>query len=223
MSNLKKRFPIYSKIIELYPVKYRKEYGQQILQTTADMLDNTQTRSSRALIWLKVAIDLPINITKQQVQYSGGVYMKDTPSYIKTSSIISGILLLPFVAALVSNGMDKVVNNHTLYGSWLWKSPFIGLWVLYLPLIAFILAIGSYLVYLTRYKKTSWIKRVLDIRHSWPIVLPAIFAFGILFIVAFHDSGQCLVQTPAHFVSHISQTWRCTTNNQSLPVFRKHL
>ncbi len=221
MSNLNKRFPIYSKVIKLYPVKYRKVYGEQILQTTADMLDSTPNGISKYLVWLKVIVDLPINIAKQQLLYSGGIYMKDTPSYIKTSSVVSGLLLLPFIAALLANGLDKVINNHTLYGSWLWKSPFIGLWVLYLPLLAFVLAVGSYLLYLTRYKKTPLLKRVLDVRHSWSIIIPAIFAFAILFLLAFHDSTQCWVKSPLHSVTHIGQAWKCTTNNQSLPVFRK--
>jgi hypothetical protein len=218
MDSLKKRFPIYSKIIGLYPAQYRQEYGQQMLQTTADMLDNTPKRGSRTLIWLRLALDLPANITKQQLQYSGGIYMKDTPSYIKVSSIVSSLLLLPFFAALAANGLDKVINNHTLLNSWLWKMPVLGLWVIELPLIAFVLAIGSYLFYLTKYKKTPWLKRILDVRRSWPIILPAVVAFGILFLLAFHDSAQCWVQTPTHFVTHVSQTWQCTAKNQSLPI-----
>jgi hypothetical protein len=221
MDSLNKRFPIYSKVIKLYPDKYRQKYGEQILQTTADMLDNSQKRSSKAFIWLKVAADLPLNITKQQLQYSGGIYMKDTPSYIKTSSIVSGLLLLPFFTALIANGLDKVINSHSLNGSWVWKMPLLGIWVLYLPLTAFVLAVGSYLFYLTKYKQTKWFKRILDIRRLWPVILPAFFAFGILFVIAFHDSGQCFVHTPAYLVGHTSQTWKCATNNQSLPVFRK--
>lgn len=221
MDNLNKRFPIYSKVMKLYPDKYRKEYGQQILQTTADMLDNAPNKASRAAVWTHVAIDLPINITKQQLQYSESIYMKDTPSYIKTSSIVCGLLLLPFFTALIANGLDKVINNHSLNGSWVWKMPLLRIWVLYLPLIAFILAAGSYLLYLTKHKQTKWFKRILDIRRSWPVILPAVFAFGILFMIAFHDSGQCFVHTPAYLVGHTSQTWKCATNNQSLPVFRK--
>jgi hypothetical protein len=37
MGNLKKRFPLYSKVLRLYPYRYQKEYGEQILQTTADI------------------------------------------------------------------------------------------------------------------------------------------------------------------------------------------
>src|SRR5580700_1435846 len=110
MDSLSKRFPVYSKIIKLYPNKYHKQYGQQILQTTADMLDSKPNSISKCLVWLKVVLDLPINITKQQLQYSGGIYMKDTPSYIKISSIVSGLLLVPFILALGANGLDKVTN-----------------------------------------------------------------------------------------------------------------
>ncbi len=187
------------------------------------MLDDAPSQAAKLAGWTHIAIDLPLSVAKQQLQYVGGIYMNETPRYIKRNSIIAGALLLPFVAALIANGLDKVINNHTLYNSWLWHTPVLSIWVLRLPQLAFLLAVGTYLVYLlkSRDNKQSWLKRVLDIRHSWPIVIPAIFAFGVLFIIAFHDVGQC-IQSPSHVVSHASQTWRCAVNNQSFKVFSKH-
>lgn len=226
MGNLNKQFPLYSKLLKLYPNKYQKEYGEQILQTTADMLDNAPNFISKLAIWSHVAIDLPVNIAKQQLQYSGGSIMSQTPTYIKRSSLISVILLIPFFAALIANSIDKVINNHTLYGSWLWKSHVIGIWVLYLPEAAFLIAMVSYIIYLSRStdsKHSKFLKRVLDIRQSWVILIPAFMSFGILFILAFHDVGQCWIQNPVHLVGHVNHAWSCTMNNQSLTAFRKHL
>ncbi len=223
MSELEKRFPIYSKLLKLYPKSYRKQYEQQLLQTTADMLDDAPSNAAKLAGWTHIAIDLPLSVTKQQLQYVGGIYMNETPRYIKRNSIIAGALLLPFIAALIANGLDKVINNHTLYNSWLWRTPILSLWVLRLPEIALLLAVGSYIVYLARgtgSTKSTWLKRALDIKHSWPIIIPAIFAFGIMFLLAFHDVGQC-IQSPSHAVSNINQTWHCAVNNRSLPVFRK--
>lgn len=59
MNGLEKRFPLYSKFINLYPAEYRKHYGVEILQIAADMLDDATNRSA------KLAIDLPVNLTKQ--------------------------------------------------------------------------------------------------------------------------------------------------------------
>jgi hypothetical protein len=165
------------------------------------LLDNAPSIASKLAVWTHVVIDLPINIAKQQLQYSGGSFMSQTPTYIKRSSLISGILLIPFFAALIANSIDKVVNNHTLYGSWLWKSPVIGIWVLYLPEAAFLIALVSYIIYLSRNtdsKHSKFLKRVLDIRRSWPILIPTLLSFGVLFIIAFHDVGQCWIQNPIH-------------------------
>ncbi len=226
MDSLNERFPLYSKVLKLYPKTYQKEYGKQILQTTADMLDNAPSATSRLAIWAHVAFDLPINITKQQLQYSGGSYMNRTPTYIKRNSLISCILLIPFFAALIANSIDKVVNNSTLNNSWLWRFPAVGVWALYLPEAALLLALVSYIVYLsknTKSKHSNLLKRVIDIRRSWPILIPFFLSFGILFILAFHDVGQCWVKNPVHLVGHINQAWQCTVRNQSLTAFRKHL
>ncbi|MGH7141963.1 MAG: hypothetical protein ACREF5_00575 [Candidatus Saccharimonadales bacterium] len=215
MNQLQNRFPIYSKIIGLYPAKYRQEYGQQILQTTADMLDNTDSKGAKIAIWSRLAFDLPVSIAKQQLQLSDDIFMNDMPRYIKTNSLISGLLLLPFVAALSANGLDKLINNQDLYNSWLWDKPIIGLWVVYLPLLALLVAGGTYLFYLFSAAKTTFSKRVIDIRRFWPVLIPALFAVGIVLLVEFHDSGHCLVQNPVHLANHLSQTWQCTLANRA--------
>jgi len=214
--SLDNRFPIYSKVIKLFPPKYYKEYGRQILQTTADMLDNAPSSGAKLVIWTKLAIDLPINITKQQLQYSGGIYMKETPTYVKISGILTGILLLPFFVALIANGLDKVINNHTLYNSWVWRYDFLRVWVLILPIIAVIVALVSLAVYVARSPENrpkQLLGRVFDIKHNWPIVATGLVALGILFILRYHDSAKCLIQIPRHFLSHNNQSQVCKNYN----------
>jgi hypothetical protein len=226
MSGLHERFPVYSKILGLYPKPYHRKYETEMLQTTADMLDDAPGLSAKLAIWGKIAVDLPVNITKQQLQYIGGIMQHETPQYIKRNSLIANTLLLPFFAALIANSLDKVINNHTLINSWLWKGPAIELWVLYLPEAALLLALASYIAYLRKgvgNKKSSVLTRVIDVKHLWPVVVPAAVAFGILCILAFHDSVQCWLQSPTHLAGHISQAWQCTVHNQSLQVFRRLL
>jgi len=194
MRDLQQRFPLYSKLLKLYPETYRSAYEREVLQTTADMLDDTNSRVKRLIIWSHVAFDLPFSLSKQRLQYVGGIIQNETPNYIKRNGLIAGILLLPFFIALIANSLDKVINNHTLYHSWLWNFPTIGFWVLWLPEIALLLTIISIVIYLINgngKKQSSWWKRALDLKHSWPVVIPAFLAFGILFILAFHDSTQC--------------------------------
>jgi hypothetical protein len=225
MSNLSKRFPLYSKLLVLYPKGYRKQYKEQLLQTTADMLDDAATPLNKIAIWTRVAIDLPVNVFQTQLQYVGGIMWNETPHYIKRNSLIGMVMLLPFMASLVANSLDKVINNHTLYNSWLWKLPFSRLWVLWLPESAFLLMLGTYIYFLIKENKTGrsgFIKRIFNIKHSWPIIVPGILAFGVLFILAFHDSVQCWVHSPSYATSHLSQEWSCTTRNQSLKGFRNN-
>lgn len=207
------RFPRYERLLGLYPKAYRERYGRQMLQTLADMLDDAQTRRQRLLVWMKVAADLPASVTKTQLQYSGGVMHDETPAYIKRTGLLTAGLLLPFFLALAANGLDKVINNHTLFNSWLWHMPALGIWVLWLPATALVLNLAGYAAHTFRPERQAaapWRRRALDIRHVWPVVLPGLAAAGILFILAFHDSAHCWVQNPAYFVTRFHQTLQCT-------------
>lgn len=220
MSDLDKRFPVYSKFIKLYPTQYKERYGDEILQTTADMLDDAISRRARLIIWTKLAIDLPMNLAKQQLQYVEGFMLDECPKYIKRNSLIAGVLLIPFMVALLANGLDKAINDHTLYNSWLWKSPLIGLWVIWLPMLAFLIAMVSYLLFVSKDIKgnhTTWFKRLFSFRSSWPVLVPLIIALGILSIAMFHDDVQCLMHTPNYLVTHSQQTRQCTVNNFAYP------
>ena len=137
----------------------------------------------------------------------------ETPGYIKRSGIFTGALVLPFFSALIANGLDKLLFDQNLYGSWLWHWPIIGFWVLWLPGTALTVALLSYGVYTftpERKNRTNWLRRALDVPHAWPVILPGIVAFGILFILAFHDSVHCWIQNPIHFVTRYHQTLQCT-------------
>jgi hypothetical protein len=220
MSDLEKRFPMYSRLLKLYPMEYRKKYNDQILQTTADMLDDAPSRRTRLVIWTRLAIDLPMNLGRQQFQYVGGFMLKESPMYIKRNSLIAGVLLIPFIVALLANGLDRLINNHTLYNSWLWKSSVVGFWAMWLPLLAFLIALVSYLRFVskeTKNKHTTWFRRLMNFKSSWPIFIPLIMALGILSVAMFHDDVQCWVRTPNYLVSHVDQSWRCTVNDFAYP------
>jgi hypothetical protein len=221
MGSLNKRFPLYMKLIGLYPAAYRKEYAEQILQTTADMLDNTPTALGKMAIWLRIAADLPLNVCKQQLQYAGTVMHNETPTYVKRSSLVSVLLLAPFVIALVANALDKAINNRPLYGLWLLRFPLLKVWVLYFPIIALLLAVGSYITFITHQQQQSLIHRCLDIRRTWLVIVPAILAFDILFTIVFHDSIQCWTSSPSHALTHLAQAWQCSEQNSALKVFTK--
>lgn len=217
MTGLEKRFPIYSRLLYLYPEPYRKQYAEVLLQTTADLIDDTPKRRHPA-IWLHVAVDLPVSAAAEQIQYIGGA-MHETPTYIRRNSLLAGLLLVPFFTALAANIADQLLRHQTLYQSWLWRTPLIQLWVLYLPVAALLLAVGSYFSYIMSGKSGAWRRHLFDLRHAWPVAIPAVLALGILFVLALHDTGQCWLHTPSYLAGHLDQTWQCTVQNQSLPIF----
>jgi hypothetical protein len=213
MNDLQSRFPVYSRLIKLYPVDYRHRYENEILQTTADMLDDSGNDLARLAIWTKLAVDLPVNIFKQQLIYEGGIMKKEMPSYIRLNGVIAGILLLPFFTALIANGVDKIVNNQTLYSSWLWHSPVLKTWVIILPEIAALIALITLFYYLvtvaSRQKQKDLVKVVSNIRLYWPVVITAVLALGILFLVRFHDSFGCWYQVTTQRVLHTHVMQMC--------------
>jgi hypothetical protein len=185
-------------------------------QTLADMLDDTTSPAERWLVWAKIAADFPVSLAKSQMQYVGGVMHNETPGYIKRTGILTGVLIIPFFLALLANSLDKVMYNHTLYNSWLWRGPVLAIWVLWLPAMALALALLSYCLYafkpVAHTEHLSWFRRAFDISHAWPVVLPGIIGLGILCILAFHDSVHCWMQNPMHYVTQHHQVWECTTH-----------
>ena len=203
------RFPRYRQLLRLYPKAYRDRYGEQHLQALADMLDDQPTSGGRAGVWLKISFDFPVSLAHQTIA------LNDTPQYLRLTGLISGLLLIPFLAALTANAFDQAVNHQTLYHSWVWSLPVLRLWVLILPMIAVALSAVAFLVYLyreTQARKVSLLAALFNLRKNWPVALAGAAALGILFILFFHDSVHCFVQNPAHLVTHWHAAWVCARN-----------
>ena len=43
-----------------------------------------------------------------------------------------------------ANGIDRLINNRNLYHTWLWQAPFLRIWVIILPAVAFVFMAASY-------------------------------------------------------------------------------
>lgn len=220
MKDLHTRFPVYSRLLHLYPGPYRRRFEEEILQTTADMLEEATTPFGKARVWAQVMADLPENIGRQQLNYVGGIMHTETPTYLKRNSTIAGALVLPFFLIIIINSL----SGHAISRTWLWHTPAMAVWLLYMPQIALLVTLVTYALYTHGTGKSarqSWIKRVLDFKHTWLLILPLMAAFGILFFVGFHDSVQCWVQpNPIHAIPHVQQAWNCTMQNKSTEAFR---
>ena len=210
MKSVNQRFPRYARLLRLYPTGYRKEYGDQMLQTLADMLDDPGR--SRVAVWVSTSLDFPFSVIKQQLSYTGEVMAHETPRYIKRNAAVGAVLLVPFFLALIANGLDKVINDHTLYNSWLWHMPALAIWVLWLPAVAAIIALIGLLAFLRQRAKaehTHWYSPLVDFRHNWPVLAVALVGLGILGMVFFHDSVHCVAGNPIRELHNPHQTWQC--------------
>lgn len=199
---LKQRFPRYARWLRLYPGAYRSRYGEEMLQTLADMLDYTTSPAERRRVWIRTVLDLPLAAAQQQL-ITLGETMRQSP-FIKRSALFSGALLLPFFAALTANSLDKALRNQTLYHSGLWSMPWLALWVLYLPLMAGSVAVAGIIIALLRNRSQR-----VPIFSIWPLVSIAIVALAIVSIVFFHDSVHCVTGNPVRELRNMRTTLSC--------------
>lgn len=210
---------VYSAAQKLYPKKFQSDYSKVQIQTLSDLLDHTNSSGDRFKVWARVWADLAASILVEQINYQGTTLMNETPKFLKTASLISGLMLVPFIVALFADGLSKVLDHRVAGVSWAMQFPLVALSVfVWLPEAALLLAFASFTVYLVR-GKANWPSRLSDIRHTWIIVVPGVMAVGILGLLAFHDSFQCV--SPSHLFGHSTNIVRCVINNDSLNGFRK--
>lgn len=214
MARLEDRFPIYRQLLRLYPPDYQANYGHEMLQTLADMLDNAPSGYDRARVRLQVAIDFPVSLARQEIFYLGGIMSEQMPSYMKRNALIGAALLIPFVLALLANGLDKAIYNRTLEQSWLWHAPFASLWVLWLPLAATILALATLVVYILQ-QPGGDLKRLFRVQYFWPILGVALIGLFILAVLFGHDSTHCVLGNPITELGHPQHTWQCISQGVS--------
>ena len=199
MERLAKRFPRYSRFLYLYPSGYRKEYGEQMLQTLADMLDDPERH--RISVWAQLGLDFPFSVIKQQLTYTGEVMATDTPLFMKRSALVGTGLLLPFFVLLTLNGL----MHNRLQHSWVWNSWFLFLWIIFLP----ICAVTVNVLALHRKDRLRSVLRPSAWRSNWPALIVLLLGLGILALVFFHDSVHCVAGNPIRELHNPHQTWQC--------------
>jgi len=203
------RFPRYTQLLRLYPKAYRDKYAPQMVQTLADMLDDQPNKYARLAIWLRIGVDLPVSIVHQNIMYIGEVSM---PTYIKRNGIIAGLLLVPFLLALIANALTATIYHRDLYNSVVWSTPVLTTWIIILPSLALLIALASYINFLQHSpKQTPFFQRLHNVKQVWPIALAGSCGLGILCLVAFHDSAHCPLQNPLHTITQPGKVWQCTT------------
>jgi MFS family permease len=207
MGQLEKRFPRYGKLLNLYPFPYRQHYRSEILQTLADMLDNAPTAKARRAIWLRVALDLPLSISKENLMFIGGVMTQETPNYVKLVTTVGSALVLPFFVIVIAASI-----NHNLHTSFLWHPNVLLTWLVILPGIAFLLAMFVLFGWLQQRKKSnhkSLFKELFDLRRNWLLLAVIVLSFGIVTLAFGHDTGHCINGNPLREVRNAQGVWSC--------------
>lgn len=209
MDRLRSRFPIYSRLLRLYPVAYQRQYGEEMLQTLADMLDDPE--HSKAATWLRTSFDLPLSVSKQQLIYTGAAMTHDNPNYLKRNTLLSALLLAPFSLALIVSALDHgaVMGRYRLVFSYAT--------LVFLPAIAFLISTMTF-VYWTaeQHRRTgsSFWKSLIDIRHNWFVLVVAGLGLCMALFLPFHDSTHCIMGNPVHEAAHLNRTWNCIQSSR---------
>lgn len=206
MKAVKHRFPIYSQLTRLYPTPYRNEYGEQMLQTLADMLDDPDR--ARFSVWARTIVDFPFSVVKQQIIYTGEILATETPSYITRTALSGSGLVAPFFILLSLNGM----LHNRLQHSWVWNTTVLFIWLILLPTLAALLALISFIRWAGESHRTTkqniW-KLLLSFRKNWPILSLFAVSIAILALVFFHDSVHCIAGNPIREIHNPRDTLRC--------------
>ena len=90
----------YRALLHLYPKEYRREYAGQMLQTLQDMLDDNNNTLDRTMIWLRVAVETPLSIIKENGNNIGEKSMSKLATISNKRLLIGGVSIAVIVLAV---------------------------------------------------------------------------------------------------------------------------
>lgn len=200
---------LYAQALKLCPKAFRDHYARPMLQTMEDMLHDQPSRAARCAMWFRATLDLPVSITQLNTTVIGESLVNDTPHYVKRASTAGGFLLIPFIVIIASG----VLKNRQISHSQPWIiSLFICL--IALPALAFLLNVASYITWFKAAAKRqhSVVGRLLNIRHTWPMLVAGSLGLVLCLFVPFHDSAHCVIGNSVRVIHNPHQTIQCIDN-----------
>jgi hypothetical protein len=112
---------VYRLALRLYPRSFRREYGDQMVQTLDDLLDDTETSMDRLAVWVRVVAETPVTALRENTNTIGE---KDMTKLIRISnkrlaigSIIAVLILLTALFSLKGAAIVRKVANIMYGGS----------------------------------------------------------------------------------------------------------
>jgi len=173
---------IYEQAIRLLPVAYREQYAEPMVRTLEDMMTDQPTCMAQWNVWLRTMLDLPI-ITAYQYAQIGGTTMSHTPKYAKQGTLLSALLLLPFIIVITLNSVHPFARFWSGVG---YFSIFI------LPVIALLLSLVILGRLLLAHNLWSQLTNIKQLQNNWILLAVPSLAFAMVLFAFGHDSVHCI-------------------------------
>lgn len=169
---------IYSKMLQLYPAKYRAKFRGQMLQLFQDMYEDAKESDNLGVVnlWLRIVPDFFVSITKEHLSnMNGGDYYMhkkfDTLGLLYW--VIAGVAVFP-VVFFISINLVSILGLGNAEGESVW------LWFIFIPLLLASL-IGSQWLVLRKYtdRAKDWL---INTAFAWVVMIASTFVvIGLLF------------------------------------------
>lgn len=192
-------------LFSFYPQEYREHFEEEMRIVLNDLYQEEITTYGhiRMSFFITQSFDIIQNSMKQHLilaRKSGMKHYFQHTFHINTYTLISAILLLPFVFMSGVDIIARIVQgdfgkpNHAVYSllghTFLYATPILFIWVLAFPLIALILTTISLIINETKVRMLS----LQFIRNNLVSIILLIIAIGCIGIVRFHDFAPCVIK-----------------------------
>lgn len=157
---------VYSLLLRLYPRSHRGKFGQQMLQTVEDMLDDAPSTVEQLSVWARIIADLPLSVCKEHLESLGENMQTQSNNRIKFGTIAA--LLAAVIGAGFPIGNKIIVAVGTAGSSFRFPTPLDGF---LLPTIALLIAGITLLAF-----RTSSRPKHVSVRRMWLIAIVAAIA-----------------------------------------------
>jgi amino acid permease len=173
---------IYKQALKVLPVAYRDRYGEPMVRTLEDMIAAQTTTAAKWNVWLRTMLDLPITTAYQYVQ-TGGKTMNQAPNYAKQGTMLSTVLLLPFIIVVTLNSIHPLTKSLNGLG---YFSVFV------LPIIALLLGLAVLGRLIAAHDLWSRLKSIKQLQNNWILLTVPILAFAMVAFAFGHDRVHCI-------------------------------
>ncbi|OGK72862.1 hypothetical protein A2446_06060 [Candidatus Roizmanbacteria bacterium RIFOXYC2_FULL_38_9] len=170
---------IYKTMLELYPFRYKDEFGQEMIQLFQDMYHdakNTDNDMEVINLWMRIIPDYFISLTKEHLSHlrGGDYYMHKKFDMLGLFFwVVAGIAVFPVVLFISVNLVGILGLGST-------EDESVLLWLIFIPLLLISL-IGSQWLVLRKYtdRAKDWL---INTASAWVVMIASTFVIiGLLF------------------------------------------